>query len=87
MNEFYKMDIFFVVTTAAVILLAILLAIVLVYVIKIMNDIKYISGKAKNETDKLSEDMDDLRAKVRTEGLKFSGAYEFFQKILKRHKK
>lgn len=87
MNDFAKMDIFFVVTTASVTLLAILLAIAIVYVIKISKDIKYISNKAKSEADLISQDLSDLRQNVKNKGAKLKYFMSFFNNLKNKSKK
>ena len=61
MNTLVKVDIFFFITSVAVVLLTLLLAILIIYIIKISKDVKYISGKAKNEADMISQDLSQLR--------------------------
>lgn len=87
MNEFYKMDVFFFVTTVVVVVLALLLAILTVYIIKIVKDIKYITKKAKAEADLISQDLSDLRENMRSKGGKFKHFASFFYNIYKNHKK
>ena len=87
MDPFIKQDIFFFVSTIAVALLAVTMTIVMVYVIKILNDVKYISKKAKLETDHLAEDLNDLRENVKEQGFKVKHAFSFFNSFMNRRKK
>ena len=87
MDPFYRQDIFFFVTTVAVIVLTAVLTVATVYIIKILNDVKHISRKAKIETDHLAADIEDLRSNVRREGFKVKHAFGFFNNFMKRHKK
>jgi uncharacterized protein YoxC len=87
MNEFAKMDVFFAVTTAAVIILTAALAVALVYIIKILRDIKYISKKAKSEADIISEELSGLRQNVKEQGAKLKFFSSFFSNIYKKSKK
>jgi len=84
MNDFLKQDIFFFVTTVAVVVLAILLAILIIYIIKISKDVKYISHKAKNEADLISKDLSDLRENVREKGAKLKYFMSFFNNLRKK---
>jgi len=86
MNEFLKMDIFFVITSVIAIIVAVLAIILLVYMIKFVRNLKYISDKARVEADNLSEDIQTLREKVRDEGFKFKHALSFFSSFIKRKK-
>jgi predicted Holliday junction resolvase-like endonuclease len=86
MTEFMKMDIFFFVTTVAVILLTLLLAILIIYIIKISKDVKYISQKAKTETDLISQDLSDLRENIKNNGSKLKYFVSFFNNLGKKKK-
>lgn len=87
MNEFAKMDIFFFVTTIAVVVLTILLAILIIYIIKISKDIKYITRKAKSEADIISGELSELRENVKEQGAKLKFFSSFFSNIYKKSKK
>ncbi|MEK7162010.1 MAG: hypothetical protein AAB729_04975 [Patescibacteria group bacterium] len=86
MSEFAKMDIFFVITSAAVILLGILLAVLIIYIIKISRDIKYISQRAKSEADLISQDLSELRQNVKDKGAKLKFFASFFNNLSKKKK-
>jgi hypothetical protein len=86
MTEFAKMDVFFFVTTIAVVLLALLLAILIIYIIKISRDVKYISQKAKSEADLISQDLSELRENVRDKGAKLKYFASFFNNLGKKKK-
>jgi uncharacterized protein YoxC len=87
MNEFLKMDIFFSIASVAVIILSVLIIILLVYLIKVVKNIKYISDKARIETDNLSHDIQILRHNIHSEGFKIKHLLNFFGSIIKRKKK
>jgi hypothetical protein len=87
MNEFYKQDIFFFVTTIAVILLTVIAAVGLIYLVKILRDVKYISKKAKTEADILSGELSQLRENVKENGSKLKYFISFFNNIYKKSKK
>jgi predicted Holliday junction resolvase-like endonuclease len=84
MNEFYKMDFFFFVTTLAVVILTLLLAVLIIYIIKISRDIKYISQKAKSEADLIAQDLSDLRENVKNKGAKMKYFWSFFNNLRKK---
>lgn len=77
MNEFYKQDIFFVITTIAVVILTILLSVFAYYAIKVVKDIKFISEKAKRESELLSQDIAELKDSIRENGAKLKPALSF----------
>lgn len=85
MNEFLKMDVFFVVTTIAVAVLGVMLGVICFYVIRILRDVEHVSERVAEESDQLSKDIADLRTNVRSEGMKFKHVAEFFGTIGKRH--
>jgi predicted Holliday junction resolvase-like endonuclease len=87
MTEFAKMDVFFFVTTIAVIIFTLLVAVAAIYIIKILRDIKYITKKAKSEADIISEELSDLRDNVKTQGAKLKFFGNFFNNIYKKSKK
>jgi uncharacterized protein YoxC len=84
MNDFLKQDIFFFVTTIAVIILTVLLSILAVYFIRISRKINNIVGRAEEQTNLLSEDLNALRSNVREGGMKIKHFLEFFKSINKR---
>ena len=61
METVLKADIFFFVTTIAIILLTIGGIIIIVYLWKIVRDIKDVSEILKEQTHKVSDDIDEMR--------------------------
>lgn len=84
MDNFVKMDVFFFVATVAVVILALLLAVLIIYIIKISRDVKYISHKAKSEADLIAQDLSDLRENVKNKGAKFKYFWSFFNNLRKK---
>lgn len=60
-----KADIFFFVTTIAVVVLTILVSIVLAYAIAILRDVQVLARRARIEAHELLDDLGDLRRGVR----------------------
>ncbi len=77
MNEFLKMDIFFGVTTVAVIVLTVLLVIVLIRVISILRNIDELVLLAKEEGAHIRKDLDEMRTKVRDGGMRIGHLFGF----------
>ncbi len=77
MDEFLKMDIFFVVTTVFVAIMTILLSLVLIRVLRILKNIEDISVLVEAEGHKLREDIAEIRAKVKEEGLRAKHMLDF----------
>ena len=84
MNDFLKMDIFFVVTTLAVVLVTTLIALALIRIIRILNNVEDISKMVEEEGKLLRSDIADARANVRTEGFKVKHVVQFFRKRVER---
>ncbi len=72
MNEFVKMDVFFVVATLAVIVVAVLLALILYRVVKILRHVEHVTQIVSEEGDLIRADVADLRGAIKREGFKFS---------------
>jgi hypothetical protein len=69
METLIHADIFFFVTTIAVALIASLFIVVIIYVVRILNDFRYISGVVRKEADLLAEDIEEIRQGVKKEGV------------------
>jgi uncharacterized protein YoxC len=84
MDSFIKADIFFFITTIAVVLVSIIFSVALIYIIGILRNVKYISEKAREEADLLSADIDDLREHVRDRGATMASTFDFLKNVVKR---
>lgn len=84
MDQIAKSEIFFVVTTVAVIVITILMAIAGFYVIKILKNVKSITTRAKTETDLIAGDITELRTNLRQEGAKVKYFTKFFNNLTKK---
>ena len=93
MDTLQKADVFFFLTSIAVVVVSVLLAIAFYYFIKILRDIKAITEMAKEEGEILAEELSQLRASIKEEGGKIKGFLnflKFFNNIQKegtKHKK
>jgi hypothetical protein len=85
MDELAKSDIFFVVTTFAVIIVTIVIVVAAVYVVKILKTVKYISDRAKQETDMMAEDIADLRSELK-KGVHLAALGGFIKRLINRRK-
>ncbi len=77
MNDFLKMDIFFVVTTLAVVVATVLLVAVLIRVLRILKNVEDISVMVEEEGQNLRNDIAGVRTRVKEEGLRFSHMFNF----------
>lgn len=65
MNEVLHTNVFFVITSVAVIVLTILVIVLLVYGIKIARDAQHISKRIREQTDAISHDIDEARTQAK----------------------
>ena len=86
MDTLIHADIFFFVTTIAVVCVTLLVAIALIYLIKVLNRIKNIAEQIREETVLFREDVHDLRDSVRREGFKLKNLFGFFQRFIPKQK-
>lgn len=70
-------DIFFFITSIAVIVLTLLLIVLLTYAVKIARTISSITETIKKESENVVEDIAELRGRVKEEGLKVSTFWRF----------
>lgn len=68
MNELARADIFFTITAVAVVILGVLAAVILIYLIRILEDLRRIAALAKEETLHVVEDLEELRTNMKKEG-------------------
>ncbi len=88
MEQIAKSDIFFFVTTIAVIAIAIALVIALIYIIEILRDIREVSGKARQESEEIIKEIGSLRQKVKDKSESFvAGLLTFISKVFKSKKR
>lgn len=80
MSEFLKMDIFFAVATAAVVILGAFAAVALYYVIRILRNVEHLTTLVSLEGERIREDIAELRASVRREGFKWLRITRFFSR-------
>lgn len=86
MDTLIHADIFFFITSIAVILVTSALVVVLIYLIQILKDFKQVSHRVKEETGLLSQDLAQLRSEIRKEGMKLKHFADFFSRITSRKK-
>lgn len=87
MENIIHADIFFFITSIAVIVFTICLIIIMFYVTRILNDMKHISKTMSQESDKLLNDIDSLRETVKAEGTKVMTIADFFLNLFVRRQK
>lgn len=68
MADLAKSDVFFVITTAAVIVITVIVAVLLAYLFIIIRDVKEVVRKVKEESGEVIEDVKELRHRLREQG-------------------
>ncbi len=86
MDTLIHADIFFFVTTIAVVVVAFVFIVLLVYLIQVMRRIRDIADQVREETILFREDVHDLRDSVRLEGFKIKSIFDFGANFFKRKK-
>ena len=78
MSEVLQANIFFFITSVAVIIVTILVGVALFYVVSILRNVRDISDKIKRGSDVLTQDLSEFRATVKAEGVKAKNIFNFF---------
>lgn len=87
MNDFIQMDIFFLVTTVAVIFVGVMITTALFYVIRILRSVERITQNVSEESDLIREDISHLRARVRADGFAWRHVAQFWKAFADRRGK
>jgi len=81
MQDFLKMDIFFVVTTVIVLAIGIVVFLITLRLWRILGSIQRIAEMAEQETSLIKDDIAILRADVRREGFKLASLMRLFKSM------
>jgi hypothetical protein len=84
MNTLVHADIFFFVTTIVVVIVGIAFTVTLIYLAKVLSDIKEIIGHVKEETILFREDIKDLRGNIKQEGFRAERFLMFIKNLFKK---
>ena len=82
MDALVQSDIFFFTSSISVVLITVALIIAVVYAIRVLRDISYISRKAKEESDELAKDIAELRKTVKEEGKRGRALLRFLSGLI-----
>jgi hypothetical protein len=86
MDTLIHADIFFFVTTIAVVIVAAALTIALIYLAKVLSDVKEITKQVKEETVLFREDVKGLRGDIQREGFRAERFLMFVKNLFKKTK-
>jgi uncharacterized protein YoxC len=84
MNEFLKMDIFFVVATIGAVTLVVLLGIAVFYIIRLLRTLNRVADTVEEEADVLKKDIHEVRASIKHGGKGLLSIFGFGGKKKKR---
>jgi hypothetical protein len=84
MSTLVHADIFFFVTTIVVVIVGIAFTVALIYLVKVLSDIKSITGQVKEETILFRQDIGELRNDIKREGFRAERLFMFFRNFFKR---
>lgn len=87
MNEFLKMDIFFFVTTVAVVVIAFFATYVLWRLQRVLKNIEHVSEQVAIESDIVRQDIAEMRSDIRHGKGRLKSLFGFLTKTEKRTKK
>ncbi len=73
MEGVLKSDVFFFVTTIVVVIIALFVIVAMIYAIRIMSDVKYVSKKIKEESIEFLQDAREMRETIKEKGTSLSG--------------
>lgn len=82
MQTLIHADIFFFITTIAVILVTLFIAIILFYAVKVARKVDSIAETIDKESKNVAQDIETLRTRVKEEGMKVSGFSKFIGSFL-----
>jgi len=69
MDNFLKMDIFFAVTTVAVVVIAVLLSMVLIRLLRVLDKVEQVTTLVHEESEQIRNDIREVRARVKEEAV------------------
>lgn len=81
MDGVLKSEIFFFVATIALVLISAVLIVVMVYVIRVMRDLKDITSLVRKQAGQISEDIDQVRARIKNEDSLWTGLSSAYRYI------
>ncbi len=87
MDTLIHADIFFFVTTIAVVVITIALTVLIIYLVKVFRNVRKITDMVSEETVLLRHDMSDLRSEIRARGARATGAFDWFERFFGTEKK
>lgn len=86
MSEFIRADIFFFVTTISVAILSVLIAVALIYLLRILKDVRDITGKARMEGEFILHEVRRMRERARDKRSALVSLFILARRIIERYR-
>ncbi len=83
MSDFTLVDIFFVITGAAVVVVSIVIIVLVLYIISFIRTIKQIATTANRAAELISEDAAALRNNIKAKGFNIAALFTFLKSMSK----
>ena len=80
MQEFIKADIFFFITSIAVVLVTIGIAVALYYLVRILRNIRDVTERVDEGSKVLAGDLSEIRSTIKREGFVWGNLFSFLKK-------
>lgn len=87
METLIHADIFFFVSTIALVVISIGIIVALAYLIRILRNVSDVSDKVKEEGSEIIADVKELRTEIKKEGFRMNYVRRFFNRLLGRRTK
>ena len=87
MDSVAHSDIFFFITSVVVVVIGAVFAVALIYVVRILKDMKQISGEVRTQSGQIAEDITRVRTKVKESSARIKSIIDFFLKKASRGKR
>lgn len=78
MDLVLQTNIFFYITSAAVVVVTVLVCIVLYYLVRILRDVRDMTDRMRRGSEALASDLESLRVSVKEEGMRLRDLAAFF---------
>ena len=85
MTEVVHADIFFFITSVAIVLLTAGMLVALYFFIGILRDVRAVANKVRKASDELERDFEHLRFEVKSEGMRVKTVFDVFLGFLQRY--
>jgi ABC-type bacteriocin/lantibiotic exporter with double-glycine peptidase domain len=87
MDTLIHADIFFFISTIALVFISLGLVIAIIYLIKILRDVSEVSHKVKEESIEIIDNVKTLRTDIKREGFRFASLLSFFTAMFKKRRR